>query len=251
MSRPWYNLAVPALTVAYFFVVSVLAALPVWLGYRLQKDFHRAWLFPYTLYLAGWGVFVLLSVVQYMLIGSFLPQPQWDQVGGGHAAALRHHAAPSRCTSCRRSWHSSPAGGCRAPTRWPIGWCGVLRPSRSRWRGRSSAIVRPEALSAASSFVAAVLKLGLTYGWIAYAPFHAAAHRGPARPPGSPRFVLLLAGGFLAFDLAVRDVAGVRDARHRHLSGAGRGELPRAAVAAAVPAGAGRLPGRPSRCRRT
>jgi hypothetical protein len=53
MSGLWYNLAVRALTVAYFFVVSVLSALPVWLGYRLQKDFHRAWLVPYTLYLAG------------------------------------------------------------------------------------------------------------------------------------------------------------------------------------------------------
>jgi hypothetical protein len=80
MPGVWYNPAVRALTVAYFFVVSVLAALPVWLGYRLQREFHRAWLFPYTLYLAGWGALVLLSVVQFILVGWFLPQPEWDQV---------------------------------------------------------------------------------------------------------------------------------------------------------------------------
>jgi hypothetical protein len=83
MSGLWYNLAVRALTVGYFFLVSMLSALPVWIGYGLQRDFQRAWLLPYTLYLAGWGAFVLLSVVPYILIGWVLPQPQWDQVAAG------------------------------------------------------------------------------------------------------------------------------------------------------------------------
>ena len=68
----------------------------------------------------------------------------------------------------------------------------------------------PETLSVASSLVAAVLKLGITYGWITYALLTLRRIEDPLDRRGLLRFVLLLAGGFLAFDLAVRDVAGVR-----------------------------------------
>jgi DNA-binding CsgD family transcriptional regulator len=68
----------------------------------------------------------------------------------------------------------------------------------------------PETVAVASSLVAAVLKLGITYGWIAYALLTLSRIEDPLDRRGLRRFVLLLAGGFLAFDLAVRDAAGVR-----------------------------------------
>ena len=205
----WYNLAVRALTVGYFFLVSVLAALPVWLGYRLQKEFHRAWLFPYTLYLAGWGAFVLLSVVQFMLIGWFLPQPQWNQV----AAATRPlFAVIFAVTLYFLSAFMAQVTGGRLPRAYTVAYAAV-------WGVAGVALSvagalagdRPsETLSVASSLVAAVLKLGITYGWIAYALVTLRRIEDPLDRRGLRRFVLLLAGGFLAFDLAVRDVAGVR-----------------------------------------
>ena len=209
MSGLWYNLAVPALPVAYFFVVSVLAALPVWLGYRLQKDFHKSWLVPYTLYLAGWGVFVLLSVVQYMLIGSILPLAQWEQV----AAAMRPlFVITGAVTLYYLSAFMAQLTGGRLPRAYKVAYWAVwgaaavaLSMAGARLGDRG-----PEALAAASSLVAAVLKLGLTYGWIAYALLTLRRIEDPLDRRGLLRFVLLLAGGFLAFDLAVRDAAGVR-----------------------------------------
>ena len=208
MSRLWYKLAVPALTLAYFFVVSVLAALPVWLGYRLQKDFHRAWLFPYTLYLVGWGVFVLLAVVQYMLIGSFLPQPQWDQV----AAATRPLFAITLAVTLYflSSFMAQLTGG-RLPRPYSVAYwvVWVTAAVALSMAGALAGDRTTEAVSVASSLVAAVLKLGITYGWIAYALFTLRRIEDPLDLRGLRGFVLLLAGGFLAFDLAVRDVAGV------------------------------------------
>jgi DNA-binding CsgD family transcriptional regulator len=197
------------MTVAYFFVVSVLAALPVWLGCRLQREFPRAWLVPYTLYLAGWGVFVLLSVVQHMLIGWFLPQPQWDQV----AAAMRPlFAITLAVTLYFLSAFMAQVTGGLLPRAYRVAYWSV-------WGAAAVALSMagallgdrtPETLSVASSLVAAVLKLGITYGWITYALLTLRRIEDPLDRRGLLRFVLLLAGGILAFDLAVRDVAGVR-----------------------------------------
>jgi DNA-binding CsgD family transcriptional regulator len=209
MSGLWYNLGVRALTVAYFFVVSVMAALPVWIGYRLHKDHHKPWLFPYTVYLAGWGAFVLLSVVQYMLIGSLLAQPQWDQV----AAATRPlFAITLAVTLYFLSAFMAQVTGGRLPRAYSVAYWVV-------WGTAAVALSAadvlagdrgPETLGVVSSMVAALLKLGITYGWIVYALVTLRRIEDPLDRRGLQRFVLFLAGGLLAFDLAVRDAAGVR-----------------------------------------
>jgi DNA-binding CsgD family transcriptional regulator len=209
MSGLWYNLGVRALTVGYFFIVSALAALPVWVAYRLHREFHQTWLFQYTLFLAGWGAFVLLSVVQYMLIGWFLPQPQWEQV----AAATRPlFAITFAVTLYFLSGFMAQLTGGRLPRAYAVAYWTV-------W-GVAAVVLsvagallgdrQLDTLSAASSLVAAVLKLGITYGWIAYTLLALRRLEDPLDRRGLRSFVLLLAGGFLAFDLAVRDVAGVR-----------------------------------------
>jgi DNA-binding CsgD family transcriptional regulator/putative Mn2+ efflux pump MntP len=197
------------LTVGYFFLVSLLAALPVWLGYRLQKEFHKAWLFPYTLYLAGWCAFVVLSVMQYMLIGSFLPQAQWNLL----AAATRPlFAITLAFTLYYLSAFMAQLTGGRLPRAYTVVYALV-------WGGAGVALSvagalvgdrPPDSLVLASSLVAAVLKLGVTYGWIAYALVMLRRIQDPLDRRGLRRFVLLLLGGFIAFDLAVRDAAGVR-----------------------------------------
>lgn len=209
ISGLWYNLAVRALTVAYFFVVSVLAALPVWLGYRLHREFHRAWLFPYTLYLAGWGALVLLSVVQFILIGWFLPQPEWDQV----ATATRPlFAITLAVTLYFLSAFMAQVTGGRLPRAYRVAYW-VVWGSAAVALSMAGVLVgdrTQETMSVVSSLVTAVLKLGITYGWIAYALIKLRRIEDPLDRRGLLRFVLLLAGGLLAFDLAVRDVAGVR-----------------------------------------
>ena len=52
--------------------LKVLAALPVLAAFRLRDQFRQPWLSPYVSYLAAWGAVVLLSVGQYMLLGTFM-----------------------------------------------------------------------------------------------------------------------------------------------------------------------------------
>ena len=78
--RSWYNLRVRALLIGYFFLITVLAALPVVAAHRLQGRFRQPWLFTYTAYLAAWAAVALLSVAQYILLGTFLPQSAWSEI---------------------------------------------------------------------------------------------------------------------------------------------------------------------------
>jgi len=64
-------------------------------------------------------------------------------------------------------------------------------------------------MTLAASFVAAVLKLGITYGWIAYTLVMLGRVGDPLDRRGLRTFVMLQMLGFVAFDLAVRDVLGV------------------------------------------
>ena len=68
-----------ALLIGYFFLITVLAALPVVAADRLRARYHRPWLSPYASFLAAWGAVVLLSVGQYMLLGRFLPGSAWSE----------------------------------------------------------------------------------------------------------------------------------------------------------------------------
>ena len=206
--RPWYNLAVRALTVAYFFLVSVAAGFPVWVAYRLQKEFHRDFLLPYTLYLASWGAFVLLSVVQYMLIGAFLPASQWN----GLASATRPlFAIVFGVWLYFLSAFMAQVAGIRLrrvyTVPYVIVWvlAAVILSAAAALPGDGS----PEGMTLAASFVAAVLKLGITYGWIAYTLVMLGRVGDPLDRRGLRTFVMLQMLGFVAFDLAVRDVLGV------------------------------------------
>ncbi len=159
----------------------------VWMAHRLQTRFRQPWLPAYTLYLASWGALVLLSVVQYMLIGSFLPESAWEQT------RRRRHG---RCSPWRfgvtlyflSSFMAQLTGG-RLSRAYTIAYVVDLgRGGRRRLVG--GALVWRSAAGGAGArrrrSSAFVLKLGIMYGWIAYAPAGAPAHRGSAGPPGSP-----------------------------------------------------------------
>lgn len=206
--RLWYNLAVRALTVAYFFLVSVAAGFPVWAAYRLQKEFHKAWLVPYTLYLASWGVFVLLSVVQYMLIGAILPASQWDQL----IAATRPLFAIvfGLWLYFLAAFMAQLTGG-RLPRVYTVVY--VIVWSLAAVTLSVAGVVygdrAPAAMTLVASLVTGVFKLGITYGTVVYTLVALRRVEDPLDRRGLRRFVLLQVCGFVAFDLAVRDALGV------------------------------------------
>jgi DNA-binding CsgD family transcriptional regulator len=204
----WYNLTVRALAIGYFFVVTALAGLPVWASHRLQTKFHQRWLFPYTLYLASWGALVLLSVAQYVLIGSFLPEAAWEQL----SAATRPLFAIAFGVALYflSSFMAQLTGG-RLSRSYTIAYV-VIWAVFAVGISVAGALIGerpPEALLAVASLAAFVLKTGIIYGWIAHALLTLRRVEDPLDRTGLRWFVLALAGGFLAFDLAVHDVAAV------------------------------------------
>jgi DNA-binding CsgD family transcriptional regulator len=207
-ARACYNLPVQAVAIGYFFVVTFLAGLAVWMAHRLQARFRQPWLPPYTFFLASWGALVLLSVVQYLLLGRFLPDAMWGQLST--ATRPLFVVAFSVAVYFLSSFMTQMTGGELSRTYkiafvaiWGVAAVGL---------SVGGALVGdrpPRAVLAAGSFVAFALKTGFLYGWIAYGLLALRRLDDPLDRTGLRRFVLLLAGGFLAFDLAVRDVTMV------------------------------------------
>jgi len=203
-----YNLPVRALLIGYFFLITVLAGLPVLAAFRLRDQFRQAWLSPYASYLAAWGAVALLSVGQYMLLGTFLPQAAWDQT----SAATRplFFIAFGIAMYFLGSFLSRLTGGglSRAYTSAFVaiwGAAAVVISAGAAMYGDSA----PPSLALAARLSVVILKFGLTYGWIVYALLAIRRMDDALDRTGLRRFVLLQGAGFLAFDLAVRDVTGL------------------------------------------
>jgi len=199
----WYNLSVRALLIGYFFLVALLAAVPVWAAHRLRRQYHGPWLSPYTSYLAAWGAVVLLSVGQYMLLGSFLPESAWSQT----SAATRplFFIAFGVAAYFLGSFLSRLTGG-GLSRGYTVGFVAI-------W-GTAAVVISaggamygdapPPALGLAARLSVVILKFGLTYGWIVYALLAIGRMDDPLDRTGLRRFVLLQGAGFMAFDVAVR-----------------------------------------------
>jgi DNA-binding CsgD family transcriptional regulator len=199
---------VRALGIGYFFLLTAVAGLAAGMAYRLQMRFRQPWLPSFTFYVATWGALALLSAVQWVLIGSFLPEAQWDQL----TAATRPLFAVGLAVALYfySSFMAQTTGGrlSRAYiTAFAAVW-GVTAVGTSV----GSALVGgqvPEALASAASFFVFVLKTGTLYGWIAHGLLALRRVEDPLERSGLRPFFLLLLGGLLAFDLAVRDVTAV------------------------------------------
>lgn len=196
------------LAIGYFFLVAALAGLAVGLAYRLQARYRLRWLVPYALFLASWGAFALLSVVQYILAWEFLPHSVWNQlqvitmplVAVAFGSMLYFIAsAMAQLTGGRLS---------RAfTTSYVIAWavaCVAISVG-----GALAGERPPGSLPTAASAVTLVFKLGMMYGSMARALMAIRWIDDPLERGGLRRFVLLQLCGFLAFDLAVRDVTSL------------------------------------------
>jgi len=202
-----YNLTVRPLVVGYFFVVAGLAGLSVWMSHRLQTRFRQPWLPTYTLFVASWAVLVLLSVVQFMLIGSFLRESAWDQL----LAATRPLFAVALGVTLYflASFLAQMTGG-RLSRAYTMAYAGIWGTAGIGLSlGGVIAWDPPKALSVAASVAAFVLRTGFLYGWIAYGLLAIRRIDDPLERTGLRRFVLLLLSGILAFDLARRNVTAV------------------------------------------
>jgi len=206
--RLWYNPRVRGLLIGYFFLITALAALPVLEASRLQARFRQPWLSTYTFYLAAWGAVVLLSVGQFMLLGRFLPQSAW----GPASAAMRplFFITFGVALYFLGSLVTQITGGrlSRAYIGWFVGTWGAAAVVISA-AGAVYGDVASRVLALVATLVVFVLKTGFTYGWIVYALLATRRTDDVLERTGLRRFALLQGGGFLAFDLAVRDVTGL------------------------------------------
>lgn len=198
----------PALLVGYFFLITVLAALPVLAASRLRTQYRCPWLSPYTSYLAAWGALVLLSVGQFMLLGSFVPASAWNQVSAATrplffiafgVAIYFLGAFLAQLTGSRL------ARGFTIPFVVTWGLAAVLISAGGAMYREGP----PAVLGVAATLTVVVLKFGLTYGWIGYALLAVRRMDDELDRKGLRRFVLLQGAGFLAFDLVVRDVTAL------------------------------------------
>lgn len=201
----WYNTPVRGLLIGYFFLITTLAALPVFEASHLQARFRQPWLSTYTFYLAAWGAVVLLSVGQYMLLGRFLPQSAWSPISAAMRPLL--FIAFGLALYFFGALVAQMAGGrlSRAYTCWFVGTWGAAAVVISA-AGAVYGDESPRGLSLAATLVVFVLKTGFTYGWVAYALLATRRTGDALERTGLRRFALLQGGGFLAFDLVVRDV---------------------------------------------
>ena len=196
------------LAIGHFFVLAAIAGLAVGMAYRLQVRFRQRWLLAYTFYLASWAALVLLLFVQYGLIGSFLPQSEWEQL----SAATRPLTAVAFGVALYflASFVAEMTGGrlSRTYTIAFAGMWGVLGVGVSLG-GLVARDRLPRALSVAVSLAVFVLRAGFMYGWIAKGLLAIRRIEDPLERTGLRRFVLLLLGGFLAYDLVLRNVTAV------------------------------------------
>jgi DNA-binding CsgD family transcriptional regulator len=196
-----------ALAIGYFFVLAALAGVAVWMAHRLHAQFRQAWLLPYTFYLASWGALALLMVVQYMLIGALVPEAVWNQL----QPATRPLVAIGLGVSLYflSSFMAQLTGG-RLSRAYTIAYVSVWTVIGGVISVAGALVENPSrALATAASIATFVLKTGTMYGWIACGLLAIRRIDDPLERTGLRRFVLLLLGGFLAFDLAVRDVTAV------------------------------------------
>jgi DNA-binding CsgD family transcriptional regulator len=189
-------------------LVTVLAALPVLAAFRLRDQFRQPWLSPYVAYLAAWGAVALLSVGQYMLLGTFLPQSAWAET----SAATRplFFIAFGVAIYFLGSFLAQLTGGrlARAYTiafvvTWSLTAVVISAGGAMYGDAPPPSLVLPARLSVV------LLKFGLTYGWIVHALLAIRRMDDALDRTGLRRFVLLQGAGFLAFDLMVRDVTGL------------------------------------------
>ena len=200
----WYNLTVLALAIGYFFVVAVLAGLAVGMAFRLHVQFRQPWLLAYTFYVASWGALGVLLVAQYMLVGSLLSETAWQRLQPATRPLLA--IAFGVALYFLSSFMAQLTGG-RLSRAYSIAYVtvwtvvgGGISVAGALVENRSSA------LTVAASIATFVLKTGTIYGWIVYGLLAIRRIDDPLERTGLRRFVLLLLGGFLAFDLVVRDV---------------------------------------------
>lgn len=197
-----------ALLIGYFFLITVLAALPILAALRLRDRYHQPWLSAYVSYLTAWGAVVLLSVGQYMLLGTFLPQSAWSET----SAATRplFFIAFGVAIYFLGSFLAQLAGGrlARAGTiAFVVTW-GIAAVVISAG-GAIYGDAPPPPLGLAAKLSVVVLKFGFTYGWVVYALIAIRRMDDLLDRTGFQRFVLLQGAGFLTFDLAVRNVTGL------------------------------------------
>jgi DNA-binding CsgD family transcriptional regulator len=193
--------------VSYFFAVAILACLAVWMAHRLQARFRQPYLPAFTRYVLSWCGLTLLSVMLYVLGGLFLPAASIDaavQAGGPLFATLMAVSLYFLADfMAQLSGRSLP----RFYTAGYVGVCGLL--AAVMIVGSQHATESASGWQLGSSVVLFLLKTLTVYGWCVYAWVRIGAMDDVLERRGRRGVVLAFLGGFLLFEGALRDVAGV------------------------------------------
>lgn len=196
-----------ALVIGYFFALAALAGFAVYRAHRLQAECGHSFLPSYTIYLACWGALSLLSIVQYVVAGEFVPQSALEplQVAQTPLWATTLAVALYYLTLFLASLTGAPLS--RASTIVYAGAWGaagaLILVAGGEGRGR------PAAFAVATSVALLVLKTAFTYGSLSWGFLRTRRMEDAFERQGLQRFLALQLAGFAAFDLAVRDATAV------------------------------------------
>ncbi len=193
-----------ATAILFFFAIAGLGYLAVLAAHRLQVRYRQDYLPAWTVYVGAWSALAALAVLQFVTVQSFVPSSSLELlllalsplmliVLAVALYALSSFLARLAGRTLPRTFRIAFAGACVV--------IGAMIVAAS-----AGGPTRHARISTAGSAVVFVFRTALVYGGIAVAFARVRRLDDPLERVGLQRVLAWLLCGFLAFDLALRDV---------------------------------------------
>jgi DNA-binding CsgD family transcriptional regulator len=188
--------------ILFFFAVSAIGCLIVRKAYVLQSTYDLPYLHSYTFFVATWNAYVLFCVFQFILAARFLPGDTWTEL----MQATRPLSVIVMAVSLYFiSSFLAQVSGSPLTKFYKIAfvviWVGLATGTALLNRQLRDATAVDTQIVTLLFFL---LKSASIYGWILIAMLRLKKGEDLSKSRSLRRFVILLLGGFLLFDLAVR-----------------------------------------------
>ena len=188
--------------ILYFFAVAVIGGLMVRRAYFLQSSYGVPYLHSYTFFLVAWNAYVLFSIFQMILAPKFLPAGTWNQFA--RAAAPLFIIVMAVSLYFISSFLAQLSGSPLTKTYkiiFVLIWAALavgIALANEQLNDRTSAVAR------GIGMLFFLFKSASIYGWILAALIRLRRTEDVSKRRSLRIFILLLAAGFLLFDLSVR-----------------------------------------------
>ena len=191
-----------AAAILFFFIIAALAYLSVHRALGLQRQHRQDYLRAYTLYLGFWNALVLLSVMQHILAGAFLPAR--SMVPLFVAANPLFQLVVATSLYFYSSFMSQLAGHALPKLYkvvYAIAWgCGALLLAVLGAQSSGTISSYPVILS----IVQYLLRTGTVLGWGLYLLLNLKKMDDPMHRRFLRDFVVILLAGYALFDLSLK-----------------------------------------------